>query len=64
MLRTKHRLNGPQIDGFPPVTQRAGRLMLTQREHFRDGIFQASLPWFLPLAKFKFAAYAHLVSMN
>jgi hypothetical protein len=38
--------------------------MLTQREHFRDGIFQASLPWFLPLAKFKFAAYAHLVSMN
>ncbi len=64
MLPMRHRLHGPQIGGFPPVTQRAGRLMLTQREHFRDGIFQASLPWFLPLAKFKFAAYAHLVSMN
>jgi hypothetical protein len=37
--------------------------MLTRREHFRHGIFQAHLPWFLPLAKSKFAAYAHLVSM-
>jgi hypothetical protein len=37
--------------------------MLTRREHFRYGIFQASLPWFLLLAKLGFAAYAHQVSM-
>ena len=63
MLPMRHRLHGPQIGGFPPVTQRAGRLMLTRREHSRYGSFQAYLPWFLPLAKFIFDAFAHPVSM-